>query len=465
MVLDLEGFKVTQMSAKPGGREIGVRAHDAGVMEMLSFLFLTPESKSQTAASCLAQDIAQVRKDGGHIQEQANPFGTDTRDWASVLITYKNGYQTAYRYAGSGDQCLVIEVYADKGSKLDLAKASAVLGRQHYDPAYAPSTDDVASYEGIRGRAMLNSTVPRNAPHMLVTWYGPGGIPLPASSDWQLKLFTAFDSAARPSAQFQNVRTAVTVSFLISENLSGTPTAEGCRKDIIDGIQKESGRLIFGATTGELPDGHGGKLATASQFTQLADGASNHDVFAFAGNGKTCTEIHASVVAGTPDEDRNLNDALAMFHPDLSYQPEWKDYFAEGNAFYQQSPMMGAPFYDAALKQMPQGFPDPEVAMARRVATDQIVIALGMSGKIHEARAYAERGVQVDPDYPINYYNLACADAEEGKAADAKRHLQQAFDRKANVNPGESMPDPTKDDSILKLRKNKEFWDFVQTLK
>lgn len=43
-------------------------------------------------------------------------------------------------------------------------------------------------------------------------------------------------------------------------------------------------------------------------------------------------------------------------------------------------------------------------------------------------------------------------------------HLQQAFDRRANVLKGESMPDPTKDDSILKLKKDEAFWAFVLTL-
>jgi hypothetical protein len=42
--------------------------------------------------------------------------------------------------------------------------------------------------------------------------------------------------------------------------------------------------------------------------------------------------------------------------------------------------------------------------------------------------------------------------------------LQQAFDRRANVISGEKMPDPMKDDSILKLRNDKAFWAFVMTL-
>jgi hypothetical protein len=42
--------------------------------------------------------------------------------------------------------------------------------------------------------------------------------------------------------------------------------------------------------------------------------------------------------------------------------------------------------------------------------------------------------------------------------------LQQAFDRRANVLKGELMPDPTKDDSIVKLKKDKTFWAFVLAL-
>jgi hypothetical protein len=64
----------------------------------------------------------------------------------------------------------------------------------------------------------------------------------------------------------------------------------------------------------------------------------------------------------------------------------------------------------------------------------------------------------------LYYYNLACADAEEKKLADARRHLQEAFARKANLISGEAMPDPTKDDSFLPYRNDKDFWTFVKGL-
>jgi tetratricopeptide (TPR) repeat protein len=100
----------------------------------------------------------------------------------------------------------------------------------------------------------------------------------------------------------------------------------------------------------------------------------------------------------------------------------------------------------------------------RRVATDQAVMAYGMSGDLTKARALAKRAIEADPNYPLNYYNLSCADAEEGNAAEAKIHLEQAFERRGNTLPGESLPDPTRDDSILKLKSDKAFWSFVESL-
>ena len=91
-------------------------------------------------------------------------------------------------------------------------------------------------------------------------------------------------------------------------------------------------------------------------------------------------------------------------------------------------------------------------------------MSLRMSGDLKNSSAVAEKAIVADPDYPINYYNLACADAERGDTSNARAHLQQAFDHRANLLKGESMPDPTKDDSILKLKKDKAFWAFVLTL-
>jgi tetratricopeptide (TPR) repeat protein len=94
------------------------------------------------------------------------------------------------------------------------------------------------------------------------------------------------------------------------------------------------------------------------------------------------------------------------------------------------------------------------------------IVASPLLAQTHlkKSRALNEAAILKDPDYPLYYYNLACADAESGDAPAAQKHLQQAFDRRANTLPGEHLPDPTTDDSILKLKSNPEFWAFAQSL-
>jgi hypothetical protein len=281
MVLDLDGFKIVQSSAKPGGTELGLRVHDEGLHAALLFLFLTPENTHQTPASCRQAELDQVRKSMGANFEDVklDPGTKDDETRATMLVSGKNG-QHLYGFHASGDQCFSIEVYADAGKTLDLNKASSFLDRQRYDSNYIPSDKEKFIYAEVLYR--------------------------------------------------------------------------------------------------------------------------NH-------------QYKASV-----------------------------------------------PIYADYLKSLPS---DRSHSLQRRVATDNMGMALGMSGDVDGARKVFQEASNEDPDYPMYYYNLACADAEQGNAKDAKLHLQQAFERKRNTLPGEHLPDPSQDDSIVKLKKDKDFWTFVQTLR
>jgi len=277
MLLDLSGYQVKQSSAKPEGKELGLRVHDQDSMEALIFLFLTPE-KAQTAASCRDAEIKELNRNGT-IKRQDQPIEKDKVDFVTTLITHPNGHQNFYSFHGTGDQCLSISVYADRGTTLDLAKASSFLVRQSYDPQYSP----------------------------------------------------------KPKNKF----------------------------------------------------------------------------------------IYANVLYHTGQYRASV--------------PIYKSYLET----------------DEGTKDLSM----------RRIATDNMGMALGMSGQVDDARKVFTDAIKTDSTYPLYYFNLACADAEQGNAKDAQFHLKQAFDRKANTLPGETLPDPTKDDSILKLRKDQAFWSFVQTLK
>ena len=300
-------------------------------------------------------------------------------------------------------------------------------------------------------------------PVMLVTWFGPGAIALPRGDDWKPEMLTVYDNIQRPVAQYTKGGDGRHVSFIVFENHSGKPTSEGCREDAINPILEHEAKLISERADGEVKNTDGVMLATITYLLDMSLGGGPHqrNLFGFAGNSKTCAEIHISGTAGTPQEQAAMSAVLAEFHPDLSYQPTASDYFTLASLLFKGSPGLAAPYYKASLDAMPDG---AKFLTARRVTTDQLVLSLGMSGDLKNSRAVAMMAIAADPDYPLNYYNLACADAEEGNAAEAKTHLQQAFDRRANVLKGESMPDPSKDDSILKLKKDKAFWSFVLTL-
>jgi predicted Zn-dependent protease len=92
-----------------------------------------------------------------------------------------------------------------------------------------------------------------------------------------------------------------------------------------------------------------------------------------------------------------------------------------------------------------------------RILVDELVMAYGMSGDLKKARALLDDAIQQDPEYPLNYYNLACAFAEEGDKSRALANLSLAFEHKDNVLKGEKMPDPRADSSFQKYVRDDDF--------
>jgi tetratricopeptide (TPR) repeat protein len=100
----------------------------------------------------------------------------------------------------------------------------------------------------------------------------------------------------------------------------------------------------------------------------------------------------------------------------------------------------------------------------RRVLVDELIPSYGISGNLKKAHALAEEAAMQDPDYPINYYNLACAFAEEGNKAKTLENISRAFQHKNNVLPGEQMPNPRSDDSFKNFLGDGDFIKLMQQL-
>jgi tetratricopeptide (TPR) repeat protein len=205
-------------------------------------------------------------------------------------------------------------------------------------------------------------------------------------------------------------------------------------------------------------------LATVSYLFQPGLDSKNagEELHGFYASSSECAEIQVSARPYHPTNEAAMQAALDGFTFEPDYVANAEDYFALGTVFYSLAKSYGAAaiYYQRALDMTPADAP----LNGRRIIVDQLSMSYGISGQIEQSRAVNEAAIKTDPDYPLYYYNLACADAEQGNAADAKVHLQEAFDRRGNTLPGEHLPDPTRDGSIQKLKKDKAFWAFVRSL-
>jgi predicted Zn-dependent protease len=100
----------------------------------------------------------------------------------------------------------------------------------------------------------------------------------------------------------------------------------------------------------------------------------------------------------------------------------------------------------------------------RRITIDQLSMAYGLSGQIAKAHGLLDWAIQQDPEYPLNYYNLACVFAEEGNKGQVLRNLALAFQHKDRVLKGEQMPDPRSDSSFQKYARDEDFLKLMKGL-
>ena len=88
----------------------------------------------------------------------------------------------------------------------------------------------------------------------------------------------------------------------------------------------------------------------------------------------------------------------------------------------------------------------------------------GITGEMKKAHALLDEAIVKDQEYPMNYYNRACAFAEEGDKTKALANLDLAFQRKVNVLKGEQMPDPRADSSFQRYVRDSDFVNLMKKL-
>jgi len=103
--------------------------------------------------------------------------------------------------------------------------------------------------------------------------------------------------------------------------------------------------------------------------------------------------------------------------------------------------------------------------MAWRVTVDNLGMSYGITGDFNNAKRIFEYGISLDPEYPLFYYNLACAYAEMSDLDNMLRNLEESFKRKANMIKGEKFPNPRKDSSFERYLKDIKFKQLLKKYK
>jgi len=174
-------------------------------------------------------------------------------------------------------------------------------------------------------------------------------------------------------------------------------------------------------------------------------------------------DLHVSKVNYVAADEQLFSDVLRSMHLD-TVQRSSKELVEQGSRFYLQHDYKGAIGPYSHALELEKANPELEKSLWY-VLVDNLGMSYGITGDLQKAKETFQYGVSKDPTYPLFHYNLACTYAKMGDAAEAGNFLKKAFEYKANFLPGESMPDPRKDDSFKKLMKNnKEFRELADTL-
>lgn len=188
------------------------------------------------------------------------------------------------------------------------------------------------------------------------------------------------------------------------------------------------------------------------------------NVNAYLVEGDYWIDVHlskSSYQAGTSDP---MASTLKSVRINRSYTPTVLDRIAFGDMFFRQKDYgKAALHYEKALDLEQK---NPTLHRTRWIIlVDQLGMSYGISGELANSERLYKWAITKEPEYPMFYYNLACAFAEMGKPDEALRNLRMANKFKNNMIPGETLPDPRTDSSFRECLNDKQFKAELDTMK
>lgn len=263
----------------------------------------------------------------------------------------------------------------------------------------------------------------------------------------------------RAYLQAQNASTQVVLSAFL-ERVPGKATEQECTANQSRRLAQkvEYNRENIATKT---VDGMAIAEYTIPQFRGVP--VRQRNLFACLPKDDVYVDIHISKTSFEPAQEDLLNAVLNSAHfvprtgpsespqrpagePNSAANPSL-GYFREGSVFFiQQKYAESIAPYQKALDAEKQTRTLPRDEW--RVLVDNLGMAYGITGDLNRAEETLNYGVSQDPAYPMFYYNLACVAAGRNDENKTIELLRKAFSLKANMIPGESMPDPRSDDSF-----------------
>lgn len=262
------------------------------------------------------------------------------------------------------------------------------------------------------------------------------------------------------AARFQatNKKTGVIMSgFLEKAPMKGN--AKNCRSYYWFKAQKSP----FPKT--DIKMSESGGLAIVEYFVKeyMGQQLNQKNLNAYMAESDYWIDIHLSKTDYKPDDQKLFESVLSGVGIRKNYKPDSFVLFHYGNLFFRQKKYSEAiPCYQQALNLY-----DNDKAMPKAlwfVLVDQLGMSYGISGDAENAKKIYNTAIAKEPEYPMFYYNLACAYAESNDIDGAVSNLKLAYKYKKNMLQGETLPDPREDSSFKKYINTDKFKESLKQI-
>lgn len=174
-------------------------------------------------------------------------------------------------------------------------------------------------------------------------------------------------------------------------------------------------------------------------------------------------DVHISKVDFKPEDEAMLQSIVKSIRFNDNFTPTTIEWATWGSFFMSKAKYADAVRCNEKAWELEKSH--PTLTHKQQVfLLNSLIISYGNLRDNKKAKELSELGLRKEPDYPAFYYDLACSYAELGDKTQALENLKKAFQNKAKLFAGDTLPDPTSDSSFSKYSTDPDFAKFFNEL-